>query len=465
MTMLETLRKISVFEHLTDNELTCFTNGTELWLDPGDILFRQGDPVEYFYIVFEGAIQLSREIVNQKILLATYGSSSFFGEVPLLAGTPHLASGKAVRPSHMYCLHENAFWQMITVCPSVRKIVLGNMATRMQELQLLSQQHEKLIALGNLSAGLAHELNNPVSAAHRAASQLHDTVKSLDAITLKLIGQYLTDSQLRQLLSFRQDAIEQFAQSDIQNSADPMGRIDQEDELTQWLDSNNVADGWKLVPTFVAAGLNQQKLEEISEFLTTKTFTDVLIWLEATLSIIGQLKVLEQGTTRVSEIVKAIKDYSYMDRASLLKIDVHEGLENTLTILRYKLRKHKIVVKREYAQNLPQIQAHGSALNQVWTNLIDNAIDALGEEGEILLRTCRDKEYIIVEIIDNGPGIPPAIQSRIFEPFFTTKEVGSGTGLGLEISYRIVVTQHHGEIRCFSKPGETRFQIRLPIIH
>ena len=340
---------------------------------------------------------------------------------------------------------------MITICPTVRKIVLGHMASRMQELQVLSQQHEKLVALGTLSAGLAHELNNPVSAAHRAASQLQDTVKSLDAVTFKLIGQDLTESQLKQLLSFRQDAIEHVVQTDTQNSSDTLVQIDLEDELTQWLESHDVTDGWKLVPTLVAAGLNNQKLEAISEHLATKTFSDVLVWLEATLSIIGQLKVLEQGTTRVSEIVKAIKDYSYMDRASLLKIDVHEGLENTLTILRYKLRKHNIVVTREYDKNLPQIHAHGSALNQVWTNLIDNAIDALGEQGEIWVRTTKDKDYIVVEIVDNGPGIPLAIQSRIFEPFFTTKEVGSGTGLGLEISYRIVVTQHNGEIRCFSR--------------
>jgi signal transduction histidine kinase len=463
--MLEILRKISVFEHLAENELKCFLNGTELWLDSGEMLFHQGDPVEYFYIVFEGAIQLSREIVNQKILLATYGTNTFFGEVPLLAGTPHLASGEVVRRSHMYCLHENDFWQMITICPSIRKIVLGHMASRMQELQVLSQQHEKLVALGTLSAGLAHELNNPVSAAHRAASQLQDTVKSLDVVTFKLIGQYLTESQLKQLLSFRQDAIEHLVQVGIQNSSDTLVQIDQEDELTQWLELHDVNDGWRLVPTLVAAGVNNQKLEAISEHLTTKTFTDVLVWLEGTLSIIAQLKVVEQGTSRVFEIVKAIKDYSYMDRASLLKIDVHEGIENTLTILHYKMRKHNIAVSREYEKNLPPIQAHGSALNQVWTNLIDNAIDALGEQGEILIRTCKDKDYIVVEIVDNGPGIPLAIQSRIFEPFFTTKEVGSGTGLGLEISYRIVVTQHHGEIRCFSEPGQTRFQIRLPIIN
>jgi signal transduction histidine kinase len=461
--MLQKLRKISAFENLTENELKCFVNGTELWLDPGDILFHQGDPVDYFYVVFDGAIQLSREIGKQNIVLATYATGTFFGEVPLLAGTLHLASGQAVRRSYIYCLHENDFWQMITICPTVRKIVLGNMACRMQELQLLSQQHEKLVALGTLSAGLAHELNNPVSAAHRAADQLQDTLKSLDAVTLKFIEQYLTPTQVKHLLTFRHDAIEYAAYAATQNPCDPLAQIDSEDELANWLELHNVTDAWKLAPTLVAAGLNNEKLEAISEYLNTNTFTDVLIWLEATLSITGLLKVLEQGTTRVSEIVKAIKDYSYMDQASLLKIDVHEGLENTLTILRYKLRKHNIVVTREYEKSMPSIQAHGSALNQVWTNIIDNAIDALGEQGKIWIRTSKEKDYIIVEIVDNGPGIPANIKSRIFEPFFTTKEVGAGTGLGLEISYRIVVTQHNGDIRCFSKPGETRFKISLPI--
>lgn len=460
--MLEKLRKVSVFKNLNENELKCFLNGTELWLNPGDILFKQGDPVEYFYVVFEGAIQLSREIVNQKIVLATYGTGTFFGEVPLLAGTLHLACGQAVRKSHMYCLQENDFWQLITVCPTVRKIVLGHMASRMQELQLLSQQHEKLVALGTLSAGLAHELNNPVSAAHRAAGQLSNTIKSLDSVTLKHIKQHLTSTQLEHLLALRQAALEHVA---THNLCDPLVQIDWEDELGQWLESHGVTDGWKLAPTLVAAGFNTEKLEVISEHLAANTLIDVLTWIEATLDIAGLVKVLEQGTARVCEIVKAIKDYSYMDRASLLKIDLHEGLENTLTILRYKLKKHNIVVLREYEKNLPCILAHGSALNQVWTNLIDNAIDALGEQGTILVRTFRDKDDVVVEIVDNGPGIPPNIQSRIFEPFFTTKEVGAGTGLGLEISYQIVVTQHNGDIRCFSEPGLTRFQVRLPINH
>ncbi len=457
--MIEKLRQISIFQTLTEDELRCFVNGTEIWLEPGEFLFKQGEVVKYFYIVLEGAIKLSRGIVNKEIVLAAYDTGTFFGEVPLLAGTLHLASGLATRRSHIYCLHENDFWQMITICPTVRKIILGHMASRMQELQLLSQQHEKLIALGTLSAGLAHELNNPASAANRAAGQLHNTINSLDSVAFKAIEQYLSPTQREYLLELKRDAIEQAATLNI---LDPMVQMDLEDKLTYWLDSHNITDGWKFASTLVVAGVNPQKLEVISKQLPTNIFTSVLTWLEATLATGGLLKVLDQGTTRISEIIRAIKDYSYMDRASLLRVDVHAGLDNTLTILSYKLKKHNIIVTREYEPNMPCIQAYGSALNQVWTNLIDNAIDAIGDKGKILVRTSSSKDYVIVEIVDNGPGIPLEIQSRIFEPFFTTKEVGAGTGLGLEIAYRIVINQHNGDIRCFSEPGNTRFLVHLP---
>ena len=458
--MLKKLRKILAFEQLSDDELKCFLSGVEVWLNPGEILFKQGDPVKYFYVVFEGALQLSREIVNQKIVLATYDTGMFFGEVPLLAGTLQLATGQAVRTSHIYCMHENDFWQMITICPSVRKIVLGHMATRMQELQLLSQQHDKLIALGTLSAGLAHELNNPASAALRAALQLNDTVKSLDSVVFRLIEQHFTSTQIQYLLELKHDPTKCVATF---NYVDPLIQMDLEDELAHWLESHGVTNEWKLAPTLAAAGLDTKKLEAIGEHLPTNILTDVLTWLNATLAIAGLLKVLEQGTTRVSEIVTAIQEYSYMDRASLQEVDIHKGLENTLTILSYKLKKHEILIIREYAPNLQQIHAHGIALNQVWTNLIDNAIDALCKNGTVWIRTSCEKDYVVVEIADNGPGISPEIYSRIFEPFFTTKEVGAGTGLGLEIAYRIVVNQHNGDIRCFSEPGNTRFQVSLPI--
>ncbi len=348
---------------------------------------------------------------------------------------------------------------MLTICPSIRKLVLGFMANRMQELQVLSQQREKLISLGTLAAGLAHELNNPASAARRATGHLRNKIEGLEDLVLKPIEQHLTPNQLKDLLQLKGDALEYAATT---SCCDPLAQSEREDELTDWLEENGVAGGWKLAPTLATAGLDAKKLEFISQQAANNSLTDVVTWLEARLATAQLLHELEQSTSRVSELVKAVKAYAFMDRAPLQEVDVHEGLDNTLTVLGHKLKKHNTVVKREYDRTLPHILAYGCELNQVWTNLIDNAIDALSEGGTIWVRTSKKENYLMVEIADNGSGIPPEIQPRIFEPFFTTKDVGS-TGLGLEITHRIVVNQHQGDIRFFSQPGGTRFQVCLPI--
>lgn len=324
-----------------------------------------------------------------------------------------------------------------------------------EELQL--RQQEKLAALGKLSAGLAHELNNPAAAGRRSAKQLREAVVNVQSRTLMLCERHFFEAQRQMLNELQQSAIACKAPS-----LDPLTQSDREDALTEWLEDNGITNGWQLAPTFVSAGVDEERLNTLAKQMTTEALGEALTWLEASLTVAGLVNEVEQSTARISELVKAVKAYSYMDQAPLQELNVHEGLENTLTILNHKL-KHGVTVNRAYDQNLPRICAYGSELNQVWTNLLDNAINAMKGQGELTIHTAREQDDVVVEITDNGPGIPPAIQSRIFEPFFTTKGVGEGTGLGLDIARRIIVQKHHGDICFESKPGYTRFQVRLPI--
>ncbi len=265
---------------------------------------------------------------------------------------------------------------------------------------------------------------------------------------------------LKFLAKVQIDAISYFANSP---QYDTLTQSDQEDEVTEWLENHDVSKAWQLAPTLVNFGIDSQKLAEIKNNLDSQSLNDALIWLEANLATSGLINEVEQSTTRISELVKAVKGYTYMDTAPLQEIDIHEGIDNTLLILGHKL-KQGIVVTKNYDRTIPLINAYGSELNQVWTNLIDNAIYAMGGKGELKIRTFQDNTCAIAEIVDNGAGIPPAIQSRIFEPFFTTKGVGEGTGLGLEIAYRIVVSRHGGNIYFESQPGKTCFRVHLPLV-
>jgi signal transduction histidine kinase len=433
-------------------------------LRAGETLVEQGTPATHFYVIIKGKIRISHKIGNRELILTNYCSGTFFGEVPLLAGTSHPASAIAIAYSHVYSLREEDFWQMLMVFPSVRKTILGSMAKRMQELQMLSQHHEKLIALGTLAAGLAHELSNPASAAHRSVAQLQQTISERYALALEPIEQNLTPTQLAFLFKLKQDLSEY---ATTYNCLDPLTQIDLENQLATWLKEHGIADGWKLASDLVVRGINTEQLNVISEHLTTDRLKKVLVWLEIIMTETSLLDVIDRSLNRVFELVNAVKGYSYLDATPLKKrdLDVHQGLEDTLTILSYKLRKHNICVNRWYGNNLPHIHADGGALNQVWTNLIDNAVDAIKDrEGLICVHTSVKKDYVIVEIADNGPGIPPEIQSRIFEPFFTTKEVGKGTGIGLDLAYRIVVREHNGNLRFVSKPNYTCFRVFLPIL-
>jgi signal transduction histidine kinase len=333
------------------------------------------------------------------------------------------------------------------------------MSDRVRESTTVDQQQDKLMALGKLSAGLAHELNNPAAGATRAANDLIETLKQLRAADMRLCSHDLTEKQQASIDAFESKAIDHTATAKQLNSLD---QSDREDEVSEWLESQGIEEPWRLSSNLVEAGIDSAALVRLSGDIPPTAFVDVLSRVNCQLAAAKLASEIKTSTARISELVKAIKEYSYMDQASVQEVDIHKALENTLLILKYKLRKKNITVTRDYAESLPLIKGYGSELNQVWTNLIVNAVDAMSEGGELKVRTKREPTDIMVEVRDNGVGIPASARSRIFEPFFTTKTVGEGTGLGLDTVARIV-RKHRGNIRFESRPGDTCFQVRLPI--
>ena len=342
---------------------------------------------------------------------------------------------------------------------SLQRKKLRDLEKMYLQQEVMLRQNEKLTTLGKLSAGVAHELNNPAAAAQRGAAQLMTSFTRLQEIHLQLGVLQLAESQVATLLTLDERAQ---ARAKKPEYVDALTRSDLEMEWEDWLADRGIENPWQAAPTLAILNYNQTELAEILAGFTPPQLTTVLEWLECSYTIYGLTEEIGHGTQRISEIVKALKAYTYLDQGPRQTVNLHDGLDNTLIILRSKLREG-VTVQRDYAPDLPPIDAYGSELNQVWTNLIDNSIDAMEGKGEIHLRTRREAEWIVVEIEDNGPGIPPAIQTNIFDPFFTTKQPGKGTGMGLNITHNIIVQRHKGRIDLHSKPGQTRFEVRLPL--
>jgi signal transduction histidine kinase len=335
--------------------------------------------------------------------------------------------------------------------------LISLLADRIRETAVADQQREKLMALGKISAGLAHELNNPAAAMRRAADNLRQAITSVRAAVLRLDKGGLPHAARLFLAHLDKDWVTQAGEH---AALDTLERSEREEEFAAWLEDHNVPNAWDLSAGLVDAGCDRAMLEEIGKQIPAEFLADAFVRMTASFTISRLIEEIESSAGKISELVRAVKEYSYMDQMPEQEVDVHQGIENTLIMLRYRL-KHGVEVVRNYDRTLPLICARGSELNQVWTNLISNAIDAMNGEGKLCIRTARESACALVEVVDNGPGIPKEIQTRIFEPFFTTKPVGEGTGLGLDMVYRIV-KNHHGDISFESQPGETRFAVRIP---
>jgi signal transduction histidine kinase len=432
--------------------------GEESRLGENEVYLREGDPADRLIIVLEGELHGRVEGPEHDGQVYVVPRGGVSGKLPFSRMTHYSVTVRAVAPSRIFWMDTKHFPELTRNFPDLLRRLVEVMSDRVREVTRIDERYDKLMALGKLSAGLAHELNNPAAAARRASQHLGERLQTLNRLCLTLSHQTLTAEQIAFLTEFQREAAECLTAAP---ALDPLAESEREEEISDWLETRQIADGWKLAPTFVRAGLRPEELGTLAECMKGQALNDALQWLEAAWSSQELVREIEHSMARISDLVRAIKEYTYMDRAALQEVDVHRGLENTLVILGHKL-KRGVTVIREYAEDLPRISAYGGALNQIWTNLIVNAIDAMNGQGKLWIRTSAKPDHILVEIGDDGPGIPPEIQGRIFEPFFTTKPQGEGTGLGLDAVYRIV-QKHRGEIRVQSKPGDTCFQVRLPL--
>ena len=454
------LRSIPTFGDLSAEDLEWLAaRMEEVTLRGGETFARPGDPAEYLLVILDGELQFERsDAPRGPFFMATAGQVT--GLLPFSRLTQFRGTGRAVRTSRLLRLHKQHFPELMQRLPQLAQRLVGLMSDRIREVTRLETQQEKLMALGKLSAGLAHELNNPAAAARRAAQTLMEAMNDVRAASLKLLQHSFTEAQRSAILQFEQEAVKQAA-SPAEPSSDPLAFSDREEEITRWLERHSVDDPYKIAAVLADAGVNAEKLDALSQSTEKEFIGPAVRRVAAIITIVGLIREIDNSTRRISDLVTAIKRYSYMDQGPLQEVDLREDLENTLKIFGHRL-KTGVTVVRDYDPQLPRVSAYGGELNQVWTNLIDNAIEAMNGNGQLRVRALRELECAVVEIGDNGPGIPPEIQSRIFDPFFTTKKVGEGTGLGLDTALRIV-RQHHGSIEVKSQPGDTRFRVRLPL--
>ncbi len=458
MTPEEALRGVDLFDELPDTcmaKLAAAAHTREM--PAGAWVIREGESHDVFTVMTEGSIEWVKEVSGEEVVLVSRSAPTYFGAMNLLTGDPTPAGGRLVTDSAMVVVPGDEFRRLLRDEPSVLRGSLGLIAPTFQGAEAALREREKLIALGTMSAGLAHELNNPAAAARRSADELGRAMEVLESTLCSFVERGVEREGAERLVALHHEAV---ASAAARGPADGLAGADREDAILDLLDEAGL-EGWRLAPALADAGIGPEWVERVAAEAGT-ALGPAVEWVAASLTARGLVEDLHESTRRISEIVGAVKDYTHMDQAAVGTFDIHDGLESTLTMLAHKLKQGDVRLERDYDRGLPHITAHTSQLNQVWTNLLDNAIDAVGGDGTVRIATERRGDDIVVTIADDGPGVPAELQNRVFEPFFTTKDVGSGTGLGLDIVRRIVAN-HRGSVRVESVPGDTRFEVRLPI--
>jgi len=450
------LLRVPAFADLPEDQIAWFlSQSQEEILKPGDTYIRTGDPAENMFVILEGEFQVRGEI-NGETFAFPVKPGDVTGVLPFSRMKKTPVTGRAVSDGRLLRFPAAQFPQLVQKMPELATRLVGLMSDRIRETTRIEQQRDRLASLGKLSAGLAHELNNPASAAKRATSQLRDILKKIKSASLELGRRDLTSSQKAEIE--RMEA--SFTQPNVV-PPDALTISDLEDQIDSLLRSHGQNDLWMLAAALARRNIQPEALESLFASLEADTARAALVRIAASVEVATLLHEIESSTSRISDLVGAIKEYTYMDQAAIQNVDVVKSLEITLTILNHKL-KQGVAVQRDYQRVPLLVNSFGSELNQVWTNIIDNAIDAMDGKGELRVRTYREDACVVVEIGDNGPGISAEVQPHIFEPFFTTKRVGEGTGLGLDTVQRIV-KKHRGTIQVSSKPGDTRFRVWLPL--
>jgi signal transduction histidine kinase len=451
------LLRFPTFADLPDDQIDWFiSQSKELNLKAGDIYLQQGAPADAMFVILEGHLQVRGEL-NGETVAFDLEPGDVTGVLPFSRMKQFSVGGRAVTDSRALRFPASLFPDLVQKMPELTKRLVGLMSDRIREVTRLEQQRDRLASLGKLSAGLAHELNNPASAAKRAASQLRHILKKIRDASLELGKQDLSPAQKLEIEKLEAS----FTQQDVV-PPDALTMSDLEEQIDSLLRSHGQNDLWLLAAGLARRNIKPEVVESLFASLNGDTARAALVRIAASVEVASLLHEIESSTSRISDLVGAIKEYTYMDQSPVQNVDVVKSLETTLTILNHKLKKG-VVVQRDY-QSVPLlVNSFGSELNQVWTNIIDNAIDAMRGKGELRIRTYRDDGCVVVDIGDNGPGIPSEVEPHIFEPFFTTKGVGEGTGLGLDTVQRIV-KKHRGNIQVSSKPGDTRFKVWLPLV-